>query len=172
MDYRFYIGLVNEDVDGSIKSVDDFKDLERDYVGLRYKSLTGVNSYGTPRVYEETFAESNEALVITSDVLQQTDLVLTLYFFGHSYNVEDDIAYSEASSVYHKFYQDIRGKKLVWYDTARKRKVLMRLSSATPPKEDRLHSLPYICAEFKFKNIYGESFELSDGIFPPTTLTV
>lgn len=167
MDYKFYIGLVEENEDGSIKSVTNITDLEKKFSGLRYKSLTGANALGAPRVYTENFVEDNKALVVTSDVLQQTDLALTLYFFDGEFGG----VYYDASTIFYAFYKMIRGRKLVWYDTFRKRKILMYLNSGVSPKTDKVIGTPYIEAEFKFKNVYGESFGLSDDIFPPTTLS-
>jgi len=62
----------------------------------------------------------------------------------------------------------VAGHKIIYRDTARKRKVKMYLTDSTDPKTDRLYGTPYKEVEFKFKNIYGRSFGYDDD-FPSET---
>ena len=81
-DYKFYMQQYPTTyADGSSTAV---KDLQTDFKGLAYKAMSGLESYGKPNVYTEKFAESERlgVYVPTAYVFEQTDLVLTLYFFG------------------------------------------------------------------------------------------
>lgn len=134
-----------------------WKDLEVDFVGLRYKECTGLNSYGEPsNTYEEEFAESNKAEVFvgSTPAHKQTTIKLTLLFFegeGEASDRKDDGAY-------HRFLKFITGCKIAYRDTARKRKALMYLSGATEPKSDTLYGQKYKEVTFTFKNVYGMTF--------------
>lgn len=152
------------------------RDLERDFAGLRYKSASGLNGYGNPRVYEESFADADGAEVYVPDSgqLEQTEVTLTLYFFGENMGndgVDGDALYAEADTSYHAFMDFLRGAYVVYFDNARKRKVLLYLSSATSPKTDSLKGCVYKEVEFKFKNIFGRSFALDDATVKPVVTT-
>jgi len=62
----------------------------------------------------------------------------------------------------------VAGHKIIYRDTARKRKVKMYLTDSTDPKTDRLYGTPYKEVEFKFKNIYGRPFGYDED-FPSDT---
>lgn len=134
-----------------------WKDLEKDFDGLRYKECTGLNSYGEPsNTYEEQYAESSEAEVFVGSVPahKQTTIKLTLVFFegeGEAGDGKDD-------SAYHDFLKFVTGCKIAYRDTARKRKALMYLSGAIEPKSDTLYGQKYKEVTFTFKNVYGMSF--------------
>ena len=167
MDYRFYMAQITGE-DGEKFTTGNFKDLEAYYPGLRYKQFKGLNSYGNPKVYSETFAEDDEALVeLGADgQREQTELTLTLYFID--LDKSDAAGYSSADKAYHDFMSFIEGHKIAYYDTARKRKAVMYLSSATTPTTDTLYGVAYKQVDFKFKNLFGRTFDESNDIF--TTL--
>ncbi len=134
-----------------------WKDLEKEFPGLKYKGCTGLNSYGDPtNVYSEGFAETNKAevYVASSPAHKQTTIKLTLVFMegvGDADTGKDDKAYLD-------FMKFITGCKVAYRDTARKRKVLMYLSGATEPKSDTLYGLKYKEVTYTFVNVYGCSF--------------
>lgn len=180
-DYRFYVARIGSSSSSSSSDVGvqgAYVDLENDalFTGLRYKSLVGLNAYGNPRLYVESFAEDASARVVIGDKeqLEQTELVLTLYFFGYDVaksvsidtaGLSDEEQYANASGSYHAFLDYVRGSKLAYYDTARNRKVVMYLSASPSVKTDKFRGgVPYIEAEFKFKNIFGRSFALDEDI--------
>lgn len=134
------------------------KDLEEAFKGVRYKSITGVQEYGKPKVYTETYAESSEASVFLTGEFEQTDIVLTLYFFPASGTTDRDTAYSEIDKTYHDFMDYITGNVIVYRDTYRNRVVYMYLSDAVSVKTDSLYGQVYREVQFKFKNKYGKSF--------------
>lgn len=141
-----------------------WKDLEVDFLGLKYKECTGLNSYGEPtNIYSEDFSETSKAEVYVSPkpAHKQTTIKLTLVFLegeGDAETGKDDTAYLD-------FMKFITGCKVAYRDTARKRKVLMYLSGATEPKADTLYGKKYKEVTFTFKNVYGCSFGYDDS-FP------
>ena len=139
-DYKFYMMRY-----GELGAV--WKDLETDFLGLRYKECTGLNSYGEPtNMYAEDFAETSKAEVYVSSTSahKQTTIKLTLIF------LEDD---TKDDKSYRDFMAFITGYKIAYRDTARKRKVLMYLSGATEPKSDTLYGQKYKEVTFTFKII-------------------
>lgn len=132
-----------------------WKDLEKDFDGLRYKECTGLNAFGEPtNTYTEEFAETSKAEVFVGSppAHKQTTIKLTLVFLeGESEEVKNDTAY-------HNFLSFITGCKIAYRDTARKRKALMYLSGATEPKSDTLYGQKYKEVMFTFKNVYGMTF--------------
>lgn len=150
------------------------KDLELDFAGLRYKQITGLVGYGSPRVYSESYIEDSgvDVYIPEGGQLDASDVTLTLYFFGVTDGASDDVLVSEADSCYHSFISFLRGAHIAYWDNVRKRKVMLYLSSAASPKNDRLYGVPYKEVEFKFKNEFGRSFALSDATIPPTVTDI
>lgn len=141
MDYHFYMQFQ----DGSGETVT--RNIETDYIGAKYKSLTGIESYGKQKVSVESYAENGELSIRfpTNAIYENMELVLTLYFFGDN-----------RRDVYHQFQEDISNKKVTYWDTCRNRKVTMYLSDKTEPSNDILYgNAPYIEVPFKFTNIKG-----------------
>lgn len=161
--YNFLMSRVARNSDGS-ESVSDEIDIEETYQGLVYKKCTGLEAYGDPRPYAETYAESDEAYVhiAEDDPREQTDITLTLYFFSPNRSSDDATKIADIDKIYHSFMEYVSGAKIIYRDTARKRKVKMYLSNSTDPKTDRLYGTPYKEVEFKFKNVYGRSFGYDD----------
>lgn len=168
-DFKFFIQRITKSEDSYIKG--DTKDLEADFLGLHYKSIVGMETYGKPRNHVENLAEQEMALVdfpdedtiVKADPLDQTDITLTLHFF-----CEDDTAKTKAEQIksiddsYHAFVSFISGCYCLYKDTARQRKVLMYRSEKIEPKTDQVKGLIYKEVEFKFKNVFGRSFPIDD----------
>ena len=155
-DYVFYMQQFPSIVvgDGGIETKVEkpIFDLERDFIGLKYKSLTGAEDYGKPNIYTESFAESEEISVYIPSVvvLSSTELVFTFYFFGE-----------DLRNTYHTFVDYVRGKKLFYWDTCRERKIAMFQSDEIKPPTDLLYgSSPYLSVDIKFTNIFGRTFDL------------
>lgn len=166
--YRFYMKRAVQSEGGW--TVGGEVDLEEHFKGLRYKSCTGLRAYGSPKgVYAETYAESAGARVYVSPlpVYEQTDITLTLYFFDpQGRDVSSDAARSAAikaaGAVYDSFVEYVSGGAVVYRDTARQRKVLMYLADKVEPSTDSLRGVVYMEAPFKFKNVYGCTFDVGD----------
>jgi hypothetical protein len=166
--YHFYIKKAVQSESGW--SLGNEVDLEEHFKGLRYKSCTGLRAYGVQKgIYTETYAESDKARVYVSplSVYEQTDITLTLYFFdplGRDVTNEESrqAAIKAAGEVYDNFVEYVSGGLVIYRDTARQRKVLMYLSDKSEPVTDTLKGIIYMEVPFKFKNVYGCTFSVSD----------
>lgn len=173
-DYRYFMTRVTQSVDeadgGSVFTVDSGGelDLERDFEGLRYKQFEGVSTYGAVKSsYAEDYAEEDGAQVYvsTNATREQTEPVLTLYFFCADGSVTDFAGqYKAASELYHSFVGFLSGCYIIYRDTIRQRRLLLYLSDEEElePETDSVKGKAYIECEFSFKNVFGKSFSLDD----------
>lgn len=125
------------------------KDLEVAFAGLRYLKAEGMDNYGKPRIYTETYADSSDLRVYIPTTLTRDnpDITFTFAFIGDN-----------RRALYHQFVEFISGQKLTYYDTCRKRKVNMVLLEAVSISEDKLFgSTPFMEASFRFKNLSDKS---------------
>lgn len=161
--YSFMMSRVIRNADGS-EDVTDPVDIEEHFPGLVYKQCTGLEAYGKTRPYVETYAESDKAYVhvAENDPRDQTDITLTLYFFDAEKHETFAENIAAIDAVYHSFIDFISKCKIIYSDTARKRKVMVYLSDSTDPKTDKLYGKVYKEVEFKFKNMFGRSFGIDD----------
>lgn len=165
--YSYYIVRCLPDGVGGYVPSDVELDLERDFVGLRYKSLSGLGNVGKLRgVYEEEYAELDGVDVhVSADVVREGfEMSLSLYFFPprplSSY--EDlGVAMGAARGVYERFVDAVSGCLLVWRDTCRCRRVLCYLSDSVEPEEDSVMDVPYLRAKFMLKSVLGRSCGLA-----------
>lgn len=130
--------------------IQPIKDLEVDFIGLKYSKLMGIDKYGKIKnIYIESYPESSELRVWIPEIITRDnpEIELTLYFVGVN-----------RRSVYHQFVQYISGSKLYYWDNCRNRKVAILLTEPVEPSDDKLYgSTPYITASFKFINLDGQS---------------
>lgn len=143
--YKFYMQQYPKN--GVIQPI---KDLEVDFIGLKYSKLMGIDKYGKIKnIYIESYPESSELRVWIPEIITRDnpEIELTLYFVGVN-----------RRSVYHQFVQYISGSKLYYWDNCRNRKVAILLTDPVEPSDDKLYgSTPYITASFKFTNLDGQS---------------
>src|SRR5574344_1181990 len=143
--YKFYMQQYPKN--GVIQPI---KDLEVDFIGLKYSKLMGIDKYGKIKnIYIESYPESSELRVWIPEIITRDnpEIELTLYFVGVN-----------RRSVYHQFVQYISGSKLYYWDNCRNRKVAILLTEPVEPSDDKLYgSTPYITASFKFTNLDGQS---------------
>lgn len=143
--YKFYMQQYPKN--GVIQPI---KDLEVDFIGLKYSKLMGIDKYGKIKnIYTESYPESSELRVWIPEIITRDnpEIELTLYFVGVN-----------RRSVYHQFVQYISGSKLYYWDNCRNRKVAILLTEPVEPSDDKLYgSTPYITASFKFTNLDGQS---------------
>lgn len=130
--------------------IQPIKDLEVDFIGLKYSKLMGIDKYGKIKnIYIESYPESSELRVWIPEIITRDnpEIELTLYFVGVNRRL-----------VYHQFVQYISGSKLYYWDNCRNRKVAILLTEPVEPSDDKLYgSTPYITASFKFTNLDGQS---------------
>lgn len=143
--YKFYMQQYPKN--GVIQPI---KDLEVDFIGLKYSKLMGIDKYGKIKnIYIESYPESSELRVWIPEIITRDnpEIELTLYFVGVN-----------RRSVYHQFVQYISGSKLYYWDNCRNRKVAILLTEPVEPSDDKLYgSTPYITASVKFTNLDGQS---------------
>lgn len=140
-DIKFY--LKKEDVD------EEYVDLESTFKGMKYLQCKGLEDKGKPKnKYTETYADSEELRVHEPNVvfLEATTLTFTFLFVG-----------DDRKSVYDSFCEYINKGKFYYRDTKRNKLAYITLLEAIKPSDDIYKgSTPYIKADFKFQNIWGE----------------
>lgn len=147
---RYLAEATNPGWETEVDIEDDFKitDQQTGAVSkILYKQMTGLSDKGKPRVYKETYADADSIRVFLSDKREPTELTLTLLFVGPA-----------RRDVYDNFCEYLKGYRVKYWDSVRKRKVEMFLSEAVTPSEDKFYvGTPYIQADFKFTNYTGET---------------
>lgn len=142
------------------------RDLERDFDGLRYKSFGPVGGYGDKKgVYSESYAEEDgDDVYMSSDVVRSSlEYKLELYFFCPDDSLTEYAArVNAAREVYEEFMDYVSGGMIVWWDTVRRRRVLMYLEEGVEPDDDVVCGEPYLGVALKFKGVFGRSFPLGD----------
>lgn len=156
--YDFFIAPVRVESDGGLTS-EGYVNIEDAFKGLRYKSVTGLDSYGATRHYSESFAESDVSVPYLCSSRGGVDVRLTLYFFcpfGHNGVTEESQIYF-IERLYHEFVSFVDGRMVLYYDTARKRKCLMYQDGEISPKTMKLKGVPYYEVEIPFKSVNGHA---------------
>lgn len=161
--YDFFIGVLDESTLGALSmSSNGYVNLEDTFSGLRYNKFVGIEKYGETNNYVETWAEDDTAAVYVQSSASrgQNEATLSLYFFDPE--LADNKTYADMiaaiEDVYHKFINFIDGKKVIYYDTARKRKILMYQDGDISPSEMVLkNGIPYFSVEIPFKTIKGHA---------------
>jgi hypothetical protein len=124
-------------------------DIEARFSGLRYSSCTGLNDKGKrTNIHIEKSAISETLRVWQGDevIREATTIVFTLYFIG-----------ADRQNAYDRFCKYVSNGKIHYWDTKRKKEAYLVLVDQIKPKEDTYKgSVPYILAEFKFQNLWGE----------------
>lgn len=163
-EYHFYMKRVTQDAGGTRRKESKEYDLEKDFAGLKYKSLSGANAYGKPKgVYAESFAEdpAMQVFVDGDGERAQTDITLSVYFLDprkYGASGTGSTPYARMSALYHSFVEFLANRRIIYHDDARGRYLYLYMEDAHTLPADKLIGLQYIEAQFKFKNIYGKSF--------------
>jgi hypothetical protein len=126
------------------------KDLETRFPGIKYSKCDGLNSKGKRKnVHTEKYADSGELRVWQDPnrvIREATTITFTFYFTG-----------TDRQAEYDKFIEYISNGKINYWDTVRKKHACMIFIDQADPKEDMYKgSVPYILAELKMQNIWGE----------------
>lgn len=137
---KFYMQKVDDNV---------VKDLERDFVGLRYQKCVGLNDKGKPKnIYTEEYSDSDTLRVWQgAEVTRKaTDITFSFVFMGDTRHkaFEDFYAYAKIGTI-------------KYWDTARNKEALLVLTNEVKiGDEDWYGSTPYFKVDFKFQNLWGE----------------
>lgn len=143
---KFYMQKV--DANGELIS-DTLKDLESDFDGMRYSRCVGLMNKGKRKnIYTEQYSDSDTLRVWQGEEVtrEATTITFTFAFAGN-----------HRKSVYESFYNYVKNGVISYYDTARMKEARLVLIDALEPSDDIYKgSTPYIKAEFKFQNLWGE----------------
>ena len=149
MIYYFY--MQQTDKSGNVVA-NSQRNLEVDFVGLRYVACKGLSSVGKPKnIYTENYAEQDGFRTFFPGdtngavVHEATNIELDLIFLGEN-----------RRSTYDAFCTYVESNRLYYWDTARYKKVWLALIEAVEPTDDVLKGERYIRATFKFTNLWGE----------------
>ena len=144
---KFYIQYCKADgalIDGTLK------DLEDDFVGLRYLKLTGYESVGKVKnVYSESYADASHPRLYMprTPSHESTTMTLQLCFFG-----------AERYTTKKQFHEYIYNKIFRYWDTARKGYAVCTCNEQVEISADNfLCQIPYLTCDFKLTNIFGKS---------------
>ena len=143
---KFYMQKV--DANGGLIA-NTLKDLEVDFLGMKYSRCVGLMNKGKRKnVHTEAYADSDTLRVWQGENVtrEATTITFTFVFAG-----------ANRKSVYESFYEYVKNGVISYYDTARMKEARIFLVDALEPSDDIfVGSTPYIKAEFKFQNIWGE----------------
>lgn len=124
-------------------------DIEIRFEGLLYSKCEGLLTKGKRKdIYEEKYADDDKLRVWQGEKVtrEATTITFTFFFVGEN-----------RLHTYQNFYDYVKNGKLYYYDTKRLKKAYMVLKEALDPQEDVYKgSTPYIKADFKFQNLWGE----------------
>lgn len=162
---RVYVAKVSKEENGKY-SIDSntSKNVMSDFEGVYYQAADGVEAIGAPRVYTEEYPESNELDVYFPEntKLKSTDFTLKLYFIAPA-GKKDNEAIDYIINSYNSFSDYLQGGLILYWDNVRKRKLLLALTESIKPSTTSvLEEREYLAVSFKFKNVFGKSFALSD----------
>lgn len=143
---KFYMQKV--DANGALIS-DTLRDLEAYFLGMKYSKCEGLLNKGKRKnIHTETYADSDTLRVWQGEEVtrEATTITFTFVFAG-----------STRQSVYDSFYEYVKNGVIAYYDTARMKEARLVLIDALEPSDDIfVGSTPYIKADFKFQNLWGE----------------
>lgn len=148
--YIFYMQKCTKD---GVVLEDTLKNLEEDFVGLRYAKCEGIDDYGKAKnIYTETYSDSDKLRTyVPNEVTNEaTKIKFTFYFLG-----------DDRRSVYHNFVNYIRDGYTQYWDTARNRKfTFVVVDELKPASEQWYGGTPYLEFSFTVQNINGKTEEV------------
>lgn len=145
--YRFYFQKANKD--GSANGT--AYDLETDFPGLRYSSMSGLETVGAVKnVYTENYPEESGTRVWhPSDggdavSYENTELTLTVAALG-----------DDRRSQLRAFMDLLHSGRLYYWDTARKLKALVIMTEERTVEKDTLKGVMVMLTSIKLTNLWG-----------------
>lgn len=154
MAYKFYL----QKASASYTPVGEPIDIEAAYNGLKYRSISGLETKGAVKnIYTESYADSDTLRVwhpsdIDSPVLHEaTEVTLSVVVLG-----------TGARDVLDSFRKLLYSGRLLWWDTARHRKACLILQDEQTVTNDTIKGLRYIAQEFRFTNVWGTTKPCED----------
>lgn len=146
---KFYMQEVDKNgqvVEGTLR------DLEVDFEGLRYCKAEGLFDIGKPKIYTETYADSDKVRTyIPEDLVNEaTTVTLTLYFVGDTaqQSLLDFNEYIRRG--YHEFWDTQRNLRFVFY-----------VGNEIKISEEQYKSgTLYYEVKYTLNNIYGRTYKI------------
>lgn len=122
------------------------------FPGTYLLKSTDTVSYGKPKnIVTESYAEEDGLRVYTPSAVKREAVDVTLRFCF--LDTESD---GDRYDQYDAFAEFVSGCEFTWWDTVRMRKQSLVLLDKTDPEEHFSGNIPYLEADFKFKNVSGK----------------
>lgn len=148
------ISFYMEEVDskGIVVEGSSRKDLEKDFDGMLYMKLDGLESQGKLRCHTETYADSDRMRVYIPDVqtYDPTELTFKFLFTGDRRRETYDAFVSYVTKGIHSFWDTVRKKKVIFYTP----------NEITPNEVGNKGGNQFIELSFKATNIFGRNFDV------------
>lgn len=129
------------------------KNLEKDFAGLRYSKIEGIEQIGKAKnIYSETYADADRLRVHVPPTIQNdaTTVTLTLYFVGDDRFASLDAFNAYVRDGFHRYWDSARNKWFAFY-----------IQDELKPAEQMWYgTTPYLKMEYPLKNIFGRTFDL------------
>lgn len=140
--------------EGESRNMPGGLDIEKRFQGMKYSQCDGLLDKGKRKnIQIESYADSNELRVWQGNVVlrEATTITFSMYFIG-----------DDRQAKYEAFTEYVSNGKIYYWDNKRKKQAYLVYSEALQPNEDVYKgSTPYILAEFKFKNMWGECKDMT-----------
>lgn len=150
-DCKFYMRRVGTADDES----QPVMDLERDFPNLYVKEVKGLSTKGEPKniCFESYAEEDGQRVYLPDDVKRKsTSITIVVAVLGQ-----------DARCIYDRFYEYVRNGQFEYWDTARKRKARLVLSSEVTLNDDMMKGdTPYLIASLPFTNLWGDTKKLCE----------
>lgn len=150
--YKFYMQQIKKRDDAWELVPNTRKDLETDFSALRYSKADGINNIGKPRVYTETYADSDRLRVYVPEVVtnEATKVTFTFYFFGDN-----------RQAVFDEFNEYIRNGVHRYWDTARSKYFDFILADEVKIGDEEWYvGIPYFEVKYIVQNLNGRTFDV------------
>lgn len=150
--YKFYMQEVTKENDEYIEVENTQKDLENDFVGLKYAKCEGIDKMGKPRIYTESYADSDRLRAYVPNELTNdaTNITFTFYFVGN-----------QRRETYYNFIEYVRQGIHAYWDNVRNRKFYFVVASEIKPASEMWYgSSPYLELNLQVQNLNGKTFEV------------
>ena len=149
--YKFY--MVACDNKGNPIVGAQTMDLEKDFEGLKYSSMEGIETIGAAKnIYSESYSDSDRLRVYVPTEVKhkETEITFTVYFTGKNRYKVYDAFNAYITKGFHRYRDTARNKWFVFY-----------IKSELKPAESMWYgSTPYLKMEYKLSNIFGRTFDV------------
>ena len=128
-------------------------DLEKDFEGLKYSSMDGIETIGAAKnIYSESYSDSDRLRVYVPTEVKhkETEITFTVYFTGKNRYKVYDAFNAYITKGFHRYRDTARNKWFAFY-----------IKGELKPAEDMWYgSTPYLKMQYKLSNIFGRTFDV------------